>query len=220
MVSSIIHHMGCRMLTEGKGRRDEDQARGYWEDQAFKALNDKMLSIADGDWYNVPDRQKILWAGMQLSDDITELIHRRKTGDGAVYSERWGWKDPRTCLTAEVWHNVLNGVDEVRYVHVQRNEAAIIKSLTTRSERQGKFISTEDQWRALIHTYEANVNSFLRRFKPPFITVQYETITTPGSGRVTLREIASFMGWDKRASRRAADVAIKLVRYRPKNELP
>lgn len=214
LLSSCLQHMGVRMLVTGKGRRDEDQPRGYWEDRDFKALNDKILQSAQGDWYKVPSRQNIMWGGMQNSNAIDDLIHRRHTGADTVHSEKWGWKDPRTCLTAEVWHNALNGIDEVRYIHIQRNEADIIRSLTTRSERQGKFISTEDQWRALIHQYEASVHSFLKRFDPPSLTIQFETLTTPGQSRVTLREIATFIGWNKRASRKAANVAVKLVRYK------
>lgn len=66
----------------------------FYENEDFVNLNDRILKAAGGDHKNPPSRQRIL--EQDFSREIQEVIskHERKL---------WGWKDPRTTLTIELY---------------------------------------------------------------------------------------------------------------------
>jgi hypothetical protein len=81
-------------------KTDELNPKGYYEDIEFVNLNKYLLKLAGGDWYNIPPEWKILELAknerpMQL---IKELVDRR-----TKKYDRWGFKDPRTCLTIRLY---------------------------------------------------------------------------------------------------------------------
>lgn len=77
-----------------------DQPAGNWENLEFIYLNDRILQRAGGSWDAPPDRLSILNAGQSRS--IQESI-QNLVGDFNSRKKHWGWKDPRTSLTIELY---------------------------------------------------------------------------------------------------------------------
>lgn len=115
-------NMGTNMLPPDSGN-----PHGYWEDLDFLNLNKMILRLAGGNWYNVPDEQKILEVGERadVRGQIKELIEKR-------YAENdlWGFKDPRTTLTIKVIQPFLK--EHFFYVAF-RNPVEVAHSLLKRN---------------------------------------------------------------------------------------
>ena len=94
--------MGEIMLEDTLAEEDIELAagsnsQGHFEDDEFMKLNDKILEAAGGIWFSPPPRENILSVSAQFEDEIKALINKRS-------SPIWGWKDPRSCLTIDLFH--------------------------------------------------------------------------------------------------------------------
>lgn len=100
-----------------------DQPYGNWEDKEFIELNDEILAMCGGSWCDPPPREKIL---------KTDLVHAA----GELVKSRnekgvlWGWKDPRTTLTIELYEPYLVNP---HYICNFRDPLEVAKSLQKRN---------------------------------------------------------------------------------------
>lgn len=109
-----------------------DNTEGYWEDLRFVAWNDRILDVFKGAWDAVPS-----FPAGWTSDPRLQPIRHEVGALAATRSEPWGWKDPRTSLTAPFWSARLPGL---RFVICVRNPFEVADSLRARgftSERYG-----------------------------------------------------------------------------------
>ena len=72
--------------------------RMNWEDPEFTNMNREILSLAGGHWDDPPSPDKIKTIGITLKNEIKALVSR-KNAPGV----NWGWKDPRTTLTIDLY---------------------------------------------------------------------------------------------------------------------
>ena len=94
MVAGSLKKLGVNM---GKDTTpDSTNPLGHFEDKEFVTLNSQILKKAGGSWTNPPAKEKILIQKEYFLRKIESLIQKQK-------SELWGWKDPRTCLTIELY---------------------------------------------------------------------------------------------------------------------
>jgi hypothetical protein len=166
----------------------DSQPLGYWEDQGFVALNRQIIKAAGGHWHRPPTRGAIIAAGLSYSADIAALIEDRDS------RQRWGWKDPRNCLTIDCYQAALTGRD-VRYVQIVRDRAAIAESLIRRGELLGGQTSAGG-FAGLAAEHERRVSDFFTRHDPERITVHYEAMTDPDSAAGDVERLARFLGLD------------------------
>jgi len=126
--------MGDRLLGP-----NEWNPYGHWEDLDFFELNAELLKAAGGDWAHPPAAGVIEEVGRWFMPEMRHLV-RWKASQGR---EVWGWKDPRTALTAGVWQRALEEAgglkatglgQDVRYVHVMREREAVVESLERRAQ--------------------------------------------------------------------------------------
>jgi hypothetical protein len=110
---------------------------------------------------------------------VRELIEKRES------RELWGWKDPRTCLTIELYHPHLS---DVRYVYVQRHPVFIVRSL---SRRYGSDV----RWGKLIKMYRERTDSFIKDHWPlELMAVRYENLMDVALSESLVTVLASFVG--------------------------
>ena len=102
-----------------------DNPEGFWEHRRFVALDDELLQVAGGSWDSPPIDPA--WARARF-DALREDARRLVARFGG--REPWGWKDPRTSLTAGFWLGVL---PELRVVVVVRNPLEVAWSLRRRN---------------------------------------------------------------------------------------
>lgn len=82
----------------------DDNPRGYLESQTLTLVNDYLLAVSHGSLFSPPDPEPD-WDRVPEFDRL-----RARTAFHRVFqTDRWIWKDPRTCLTAPFWLRVLAG---------------------------------------------------------------------------------------------------------------
>lgn len=125
-----------QMLSEFGVQMGEQQDR-HREAVAFLKTNDYMLRKTGASWLN-PKPFLIRLASPGFEDEMTQVASRKLRQYihlfGPVESGRlWGWKDPRTTLTWQIW---LKLFPEAKFILVVRNGIDVALSLKRRSWRQ------------------------------------------------------------------------------------
>lgn len=107
--------------------------KGYYESKQFITMNERILAAAGGDWCHPPSEAAIQNCSYAFAEEIAELVRSRNEESKSTYSidssedRLWGWKDPRTTLTAEVW---LPHLTNPHFVCCFRNPNDAAKSLS------------------------------------------------------------------------------------------
>lgn len=109
-----------------EGRAKVGNPKGNYENAEGIAINNAILARSGGAWYNPPKRL------ITTADDparITALRASLASGLPEGYL-RWGWKDPRTVLTLNIWIDALKS--NVFIVGAYRHPSAVANSLLKR----------------------------------------------------------------------------------------
>ena len=109
---------------EEAGLASASNPQGHFEDDEFMQLNERILAAAGGSWVKPPTREKIMSLSDKFSDEIKALVEKRS-------SPIWGWKDPRSCLTIDLFHPHL---ENPHYICMFRNVEEVAASLVRRDE--------------------------------------------------------------------------------------
>ena len=182
MMSQMLQAMGVYM-GEGLGELQEDMD--------FVQANRAILQQAGGSWHTPPTSEQLTEAYHQgMSEQICYTLAQKVRTDGRM----WGWKDPRTCLTASLWHRHL---EDPRYVVIRRDAADVAASL---SERHGAA-----PWAGLCRRYQEFIDAFVESVDAPVFQVRYEDLTNQKAAPLRVQALAEFLGLDKFAAARALD---------------
>lgn len=179
LVAHLLKEMGVFMGYEFL-EPDEGNPLGYWEDVDFLALNKQILVALDGTWRTLFSRHDILVAKAEFEKRIQAIVDIRDHNHMI-----WGWKDPRTSLLVWLYHEHLSNP---HYIVVQRGYHDVISSLE-------RIHGQDEKWRVLRANYWQHVRDFLSSTpNVKFHKVRYEHLCDPGKTKLTLRELANFIG--------------------------
>lgn len=117
------------------------------ESKFFIGINDWLLHQAGVSWQ---DPESFVYAPDEFIILMAEIVDRRlRSGRSREYFGKhmtygplnrlysgWGWKDPRTTFTWEVWKKLF---PDAKVIHVHRNPVDVVYSLTAREK---KFMKT------------------------------------------------------------------------------
>jgi hypothetical protein len=119
LVASMFHQAGVYLGHEFIAP-DHGNPRGHFEDVEFINLHKKILNR----WgYDILVQAAEL--GAVIPDDIREAqILIKQRGDSV-----WGWKDPRTSLFLDFWHDLL---PHANYLFIYRHPLEVVLSLLRR----------------------------------------------------------------------------------------
>lgn len=177
LLASICNSLGVNMgsdLLEGL----KDNPLGHYEDKCFVKLNEDILKACDASWDLPASFDKTISVKPKFNNCIQDLINS-KTGI-------WGWKDPRTSLTIDLYQPYLTNPV---YIWCRRDKLKIANSLF---ERDGIPI-----WAGIkiFEIYESRVKEFLSRQDRPQLIVENHKLLmeTPK----TVLEITEFLKLDK-----------------------
>ncbi len=147
-------------LSTVEGRAMIGNPKGNYENREAININDFILKKSGGAWYNPP---------RQLSSDEADAQRIRtfcaalEQGRPAEF-QRWGWKDPRTLLTLNVWLRALQ--KRVFIVASFRHPTAVAQSLLARDK-----IPMEVGYALWIH-YNTLLLAYMEAF--PHILVRFD----------------------------------------------
>lgn len=175
LTSSILVSLGVNMGCDGH-RKDKNNEYGYWEDLDFVRLNHWILQKAKGDWSRPPKYQSVLDNAYIHKLRIERLLERKNKG-------LWGWKDPRTCLTIELYQPYLL---EPVYIRCMRHRDAVYKSLQARGHTHD-----EKYWMSVIRTYNERANNAVEN--ESVLYVNFERLIDKKKARNEVEKIAQFI---------------------------
>jgi hypothetical protein len=115
-----------RHLYTVEGRAGIGNPKGNYEHTGSVAINDAILANSGGTWHNPP---RHLTAPANVLDNIRQLADYLESSMPPGYL-RWGWKDPRTVLTLDVWAKTLNR--KTNLIVTFRHPRAVAESLHSR----------------------------------------------------------------------------------------
>lgn len=204
LVSSMLHVGGVEMCRHRCGQGTKSQPYGHFEDEQFKALNNLILFAAGGDWKNPPADDKIIDGVRPFHRAMDMQIKAR-----AVNRPVWGWKDPRTVLTAVHWHKllVITG-HKPHYIITKRSPMEIIDSLVKRSPSD-----TTTRWPIVFSVYNALIAKFRYEYEQdfdkeagfPFITINYNDLIGE-YGNYEALKLAQFAGIEDELDKMVAQI--------------
>jgi hypothetical protein len=141
-----MHRSGTTALTEMLSQAGLEVGRDIdvlHESAHFQQINIRLLGLAGARWTDVgPFLDRVGDAAFRRTcrsvaeDRLRKGFARRFLGwpmHRAAAGTAWGWKDPRTCITVAVWHEVF---PEARFLHITRHPLDVAISLKTREERR------------------------------------------------------------------------------------
>ena len=127
MVSGILKRLGIDVGKDLLGKVKSNPF-GHFEDRQFINMNKRILKSCGGSWSSPPSVKSILNQKKFFSDEIRKLVKKNQ-------SDVWGWKEPRTTLTIELYLPHLNNP---YFLVCYRNEMDIAKSLNKRNNMSTK----------------------------------------------------------------------------------
>lgn len=171
VLNALGVHVGDNLLMKGKLND------AHYEDRDFLRLNETILRRLDGHWDRPPRIEDIIRVKGMYAPHIEQLIMRKDK------RKAWGWKDPRTCITAPLYEPFLS---DPRYIKVMRKPEAVAQSLVRRSGRTLEF------WRKLHIHYITRVEKFLHR--KPHLVVWYEDLVDKDKVDTALQDLNAYIG--------------------------
>ncbi|MGI9604127.1 MAG: sulfotransferase [Acidimicrobiales bacterium] len=136
-----MHRSGTSMITRGLhaaglalGGEEalidaaDDNPEGFWENKHIVECNDELLELAGGSWDNPPELLPVAVDDPRLGSvagAATDALAALRQHD------HWGFKDPRTCLTARYW---LDLEPDLRFVVCVRHPLEVALSLKRRNQ--------------------------------------------------------------------------------------
>jgi hypothetical protein len=104
-----------------------DNPEGFYEHAGIVACNDDLLEMTGGAWDHPPSSPPLAAEDPRVVEAVDGA---RKTLAPLIAADVWGWKDPRTSLTARFW---LDLVSDLRVVVCVRHPLEVALSLRRRN---------------------------------------------------------------------------------------
>ncbi|VXB57633.1 glycosyltransferase [Pseudomonas sp. 8O] len=135
VVSSFGYEFGDNLISA-----DKDNPKGFWEDRALVAINDRLLG-GKSCWARVMPHE-------EFSNELQAEASTWYSGLIAIGEGKVAFKDPRLCRLMRFW---LDIVDRPKVLLVQRNPIAVAASL----QRRNAFTLTHGILLWIVYNYEA-----------------------------------------------------------------
>lgn len=129
MAARALHESGEVWMGHDLYRDWPGSPKGLYEHRPVVLLNMAVLAAAGGDWNRPPSRDRILAVGPQFSEQIESVIADLEEGAIQHGMSSVGFKDPRLCLTIELFVPYLTAP---QYITPFRDHRAVAESLHER----------------------------------------------------------------------------------------
>lgn len=130
MITEILHRCGLSVgpYEELVPPMAKSNPRGHWEPRELVAINDQILAENGAKW------DTVTCADIPLERELPPQLEARIASYVTLWEQRgesWVWKDPRLCLTAHYWREILGDSYAGAFI-VLRTPSAISASLVVR----------------------------------------------------------------------------------------
>lgn len=197
MLTSVLRDAGVdvgdELIGPARGNR-----RGHFEDAAFVAFHDQVLSDAGQSMYLAWPARPPGWRDAHRSEAVALL---RRRASAAAAGVPWGWKDPRTTLFLDDWERVANQLGFGACVIVAwRPWRAVVDSLRRRGDaplryeglgaptlrRMGFNLFKAERAAAMWRLYNAVALSFVERHSETSLVIETASLAETWEGIAAL----------------------------------
>jgi hypothetical protein len=177
MIAGVLQKLGVSMGEDFPGKQISNPL-GHFEDGDFLTLNNRILESCGGSWSEPPSLQKVLSQKEIFSEEIQHLVQERRQKNQQRF---WGWKDPRTCLTIQLFTPFLTAPS---FIWCERKKDEIAQSLFQRNQ-----IPFENGLK-LTETYQNRISDFVSSNPHlPVLKVSYrDFVENPLDNIISLNE--------------------------------
>lgn len=151
-----------------------------FEAMHFLSLNQQSLWSAGFDWHKpgVPSSEHWkLYPKNELYKEHFKLKGRWAYYRNLLKNPAWGFKDPRTTFTLEMWLSIY---PNARVIYLSRNPEAIVKSLQMRNSRKGEVqvpeLVSKDFCLELCEKYQSQAASYANALQGNYLQISYEEL--------------------------------------------
>lgn len=168
MFARFMHESGINMGEEFYVDESSNKY-GHYEDMDF--LNVQRQEIAGHfggeDW--------LVWEDFEPTEAFTKNatgIYTSKTRSNP--HGNWGWKDPRTTLFLDFWHEIN---PEICYIFMVRRPEAVVNSLSKLLKSRWSVAETAKYLKSYTHYNRAIIRFILAHPKANYVVVSHEILT-------------------------------------------
>ncbi len=181
LVSEILHKSGINMVEQF------DEEQGYYKGNKMERastldLNHEMLNSRGVSSLDIPVTPEALDPSPAQIKRMEEIID-----DCNIRYKFWGFKDPRTCITYNIWKKLL---PPHRLIVVYRHPAKILAHYNKRStfmDRISRYFRAMEKWKANNQLLLAHIS----QSEYPQIIINYEDLMR---GDNTFKHLSEFVG--------------------------
>ena len=162
-------HLGENLLGPGIGN-----PHGHFEDKSIQQFHDELLVRSLSDYEKDALGAESVLSEYAVAPELNESDRQRARTLVAALQRPgvWGWKDPRTCLFADFWAQVL---PSAKFVAIYRHPLEVFDSRTRRvlhaETLHPEMILNESRWIKACGAYNRAVTQILERGKHSFVAV-------------------------------------------------
>jgi len=143
----------------------EENPKGFYENSRFRSLNDLILSQ---NGYHVHRFSPYIPDNIVVSEQANDVMNQLL----AEYSYRypvWGFKDPRTCLTIDLWQKFFSKKKvDIKTVVINRRRQDVVASMQRRGD-----LGTLQQFKDLAMVYDQHIKQKAANITA---TINFETL--------------------------------------------
>jgi hypothetical protein len=173
-----MHHSGTSILAEvlHRGGVFMQANMRHFESNFFTKLNDRTILGRPDAWaaLPLPPVHEIMSRLDAARDEIDHKAHRRYVAAGYDGTGRWGFKDPRTCVTLPLF---LELFPRAQLLHIVRDADDVAASLAAGPKRGVGQNTDLNHWRELRRQYLERVRTYGTRHAQ-FLEFTYEDFCT------------------------------------------
>ena len=106
--------------------------KGFYENYEFRKINDQLLRDVGYDTKQYKSKIPVPEMSEKIKIKMIKMIQIYESS-----FNKWGWKDPRTCLTISDWTAAIEElglIDKVKIIFVSRKSISVARSLKKRNQ--------------------------------------------------------------------------------------
>lgn len=169
----------------------------------FREVNTQLLQLAGCESTGFDAPQKLLWAARQCEKIVMDDFRHRELANlvGTLSAGGcWGWEDPRTVLTWDLWQRVFNELKNIqlRPVIVVRQPAEVVSEMADRARIAGERQLSAQQLHRMATDLWLTYNRWLWKYclRNRWTVVTYRAIAHPNSVADELTRAVTEIGFD------------------------
>lgn len=191
LVASILDGLGVDMAYNPNAKITVPRwTYTNYEDSELVRINNAIIKSAGGNWNSPPKIERLQELLPRHEKRIIDYVDKRK-------KNIWGFKDPRTALTAHLFHPLL---PNPKYIYVHRKPQDCAKSIQSRGYSKRGFSG----WVRMTKTHYNRIEDFISTPGVDVFKLTFEDLVHPKRSGPRVTEIARFIGVPVQRAKQAA----------------